>query len=93
MVSFSIAVSSLVKGWQQRIKDVGLEEIYMDNSKRQLWWRRGALAGAILALGLWLIPHPPYNFFVALAISLLPLTLGLLGNYVQHKYFNQEKEK
>lgn len=66
----------------------------MDNSKKYVGWRRGALAGAILSLALWLIPHPPYSFFVALGISLLPLVFGFLGNYLQRKYFpNPEGEK
>ena len=66
----------------------------MDNSRKFVGWRRGALVGAVLSLVLWLIPHPPYNFFLALAISLLPLVLGFCGNYMQRKYFTyQEGEK
>ena len=59
----------------------------MNNYKKYTGWRRGALTGAILSLALWLMPHPPYSFFVALFISLLPLVFGFFGNYVQQKYF------
>ena len=68
----------------------------MNNSKRfnGLYCGRyiGTLAGAILSLALWLMPHPPYSFFIALAISLLPLVLGFSGNYVQRKYFSKQND-
>lgn len=51
----------------------------------------GALAGAVLAFILWITPHEPYSFSTALAISLLPLVLGFLGNYVQWKLYPEQK--
>ena len=64
----------------------------MDNSGRFRGRYIGTLAGAVLSLILWLIPHTPYSFSEALAISLLPLILGFLGNYMQRKYFSENQK-
>lgn len=61
----------------------------MNNSKQLTGRSIGTVAGAVLLLVLWLIPHPPYNLFVVLAISFLPLVFGLLGDYIQRRYFSE----
>lgn len=61
----------------------------MNNSSRFSGGYIGALVGAVSALILWIIPHSPYTFSVALGISCLPLALGFLGNYLQQKYFSK----
>lgn len=77
------------------VKDIAKGRIYMGNSRRfsgrYAGRYIGTLSGAILSLALWLIPHPPYSFFLALAISLLPLVFGFFGNYVQRKYFPESE--
>jgi len=65
----------------------------MDNSRRFRGRYIGTLAGAVLSLILCLVPHTPYSFSKALAISLLPLIFGFLGNYMQRKYFPENRNK
>ncbi len=64
----------------------------MDNSKKLTGWHIGATIGATLSFALWIMEHAPYNFFEAMAVACLPGVFGLIGNYVQRKYFPEQKE-